>query len=40
MKRDSSALDFNDVAEVYYVSELSDRESSGYILDEFSPNQE
>lgn len=38
--QDSSALDFNVVAEIYYVNEFSDHESSGYILDEFSPNQE
>lgn len=29
MKRDSSALNFNDIAEIYYVSEISDHESSG-----------
>lgn len=40
MKRDST-IDFNDVAETFYVSEISEHESSDYdILDKFSPNQE
>lgn len=40
MKRDNSALTFNDVAEIYYISEISDHESDYDILDEFSQNQE
>jgi len=40
MKRDST-IDFNHVAEIFYVSEVSEHESSDYyILDKFSPNQE
>lgn len=30
MERESSALDFNYVAEIYYVSDFSDHESSEY----------
>lgn len=37
MKRDRSTLDFNDVDESYYVSEISNHESSDYDTLGFSP---